>query len=54
MGEHFTLPDAYLFVILRWTYYFKMDLSAVPHIEKFMHHLKTRPSIVKALQQEQL
>ncbi|CAM4392701.1 MAG: Glutathione S-transferase GstA [Legionella sp.] len=54
MGEQFTLPDAYLFVILRWAYYFKMDLSAVPHIEKFMQHLKTRPSIVKALQQEQL
>ncbi|MFJ1268052.1 glutathione transferase GstA [Legionella lytica] len=54
MGEQFTLPDAYLFVILRWAYYFKMDLSAVPHIEKFMQHLKTRPSVAKALQQEQV
>lgn len=52
MGEYFTLPDAYLFVVLRWTKYFKFDLSAYSHIEKYMHHLMARPSITKALQQE--
>lgn len=54
MGEHFTLPDAYLFVILRWAYYFKIDLSSYAHIEQFMQHMAKRPSIVESLQQEGL
>ena len=53
MGEHFTLPDAYLFVILRWTYYFKIDLSSYPHLEQFMKHMGTRASVEKSLKQEQ-
>lgn len=52
MGEHFTLPDAYLFVILRWTYYFKIDLSPYKHIEQFMHRLGERPSVQESLKQE--
>ncbi|KTD40985.1 glutathione transferase GstA [Legionella parisiensis] len=54
MGKEFTLPDAYLFVIIRWTHYFKMDLSAYKHIEKFMSIVAERPAIVTSLQQEKL
>lgn len=54
MGEEFTLPDAYLFVILRWTYHFKIDLSAYSSIELFMRHMAMRPAVVDALQQEEL
>lgn len=53
-GEHFTLPDAYLFVILRWTYYFKIDISSYTHVEKFMQHMATRPSVIESLKQEGL
>lgn len=52
-GEHFSLPDAYLFVMVRWAYYFKMDLSSYTHLNKLMERLQTRPSIVKSLEQEQ-
>lgn len=54
MGEQFTLPDAYLFVMLMWARYFKMDLSAYKHLMKFAEHMQTRPSVVKSLEQEQL
>ena len=54
MGEAFTLPDAYLFVVLRWTYFLKIDLSPYPHINKFMELIHTRPSVVKSLEQEKL
>lgn len=54
MGEDFTLPDAYLFVILRWAYYFKLDFSTYLHLERFMRLMVTRPSVSEALEQEGL
>ncbi|CAM3096650.1 glutathione S-transferase [Legionella steigerwaltii] len=54
MGKDFTLADAYLFVILRWAYYFKMDLSAYKHLEHFMKVVAERPAVVTSLQQEKL
>lgn len=54
MGEHFTLPDAYLFVVMRWAYYFKMDLSSYKHLERFMKVMGERSSVVTSLQQEKL
>ncbi|MCW8443341.1 glutathione transferase GstA [Fluoribacter gormanii] len=54
MGKDFTLPDAYLFVILRWAHYFKMDLSAYKHLEQFMNVVAERPAVVTSLQQEKL
>lgn len=53
MGDQFTLPDAYLFVMLRWAHYFKMDLSAYDHLEQFIERIQTRPAVMKSLQQEQ-
>lgn len=54
-GKHFTLPDAYLFVILRWVVQgFKIDIQALPHLQNYIDDLKTRPSIVSALQQDNL
>lgn len=54
MGEHFTLPDAYLYVVLRWAHYFKMDLSAYKYLERFMNVVGDRPAVVTSLQQEKL
>lgn len=54
MGEDFTLPDAYLFVILRWAHYFKMDLTAYRHLDQFMKDVAARPSVMLSLQQEKL
>lgn len=53
MGEHFTLPDAYLFVMLRWAHYFKMDLSSFRHLASFEANMKARPAVLRSLQQEE-
>lgn len=52
MGEEFTLPDAYLFVMVRWAHYFKMDLSDFTNIHQFMTRMQVRPSVIASLQQE--
>ncbi|WP_298627991.1 glutathione transferase GstA [uncultured Legionella sp.] len=54
MGKHFTLPDAYLFVMTLWTHYFKLDLSAYTHLTKYIGFIQTRPAVIKSLQQEEL
>ena len=54
MGEKFTLPDAYLFVMVRWAHYFKMDLSSYPSLMSYIEQLQTYPAISKSLEQEHL
>jgi len=54
MGEEFTLPDAYLFVMVMWAGNFKIDLSPYEHLNHYIDTLKKRPSVIKSLQQEQL
>ncbi len=53
-GKHFTLPDIYLVVILRWARVLKLDMSGLPHLQAYQTALETRQSIVDALQQEGL
>lgn len=52
MGDHFTLPDAYLFVILTWCIHFKIDLSQMPSLEKYFLNLQTVPAVRKSLEEE--
>lgn len=54
VGSHFSLPDAYLFVILSWLKYFKLDLKKWENIFRYFSALKNRPSITKALKEEAL
>ena len=50
LGENFTLPDAYLFVMLQWAIYFKLPLES--HLVRYFAELKNRPSIANALEQD--
>jgi glutathione S-transferase len=52
MGEHFTLPDAYLFVMLMWAEKLKFDMSDKPELNRYYDGLKKRASIVKSFQEE--
>ncbi|WED44635.1 glutathione transferase GstA [Legionella cardiaca] len=54
MGEHFTLPDAYMFVILLWATKFKIDLKAWDHLPRYFATLQKRPAIIKSLKEEAL
>lgn len=51
-GEHFTLPDAYLFVMLLWAAKLKIDLSELSNISLYFNDLKKRDSILRSLQDE--
>jgi glutathione S-transferase len=53
-GKHFTLPDIYLFVVLRWARLVKLDMSGLTHLQAYQAGLETRQSIRDALQQEGL
>ncbi len=54
IGESFTLPDAYLYTILRWTKKFDMDLSDHPNITAFMARMDEREGVKEALKEEAL
>lgn len=54
MADEFTLPDAYLFVVLRWVKYFKFDLNQWPKLHTYFNELINRPSIKKSLEEENL
>ena len=54
MGETFTLPDAYLFVILGWTGSANLELSRWPRLEAYRHRLEGRPSVRRVLEYEGL
>jgi len=54
VDEHFTLPDAYLFVILRWAMMLKFDLAKWPYVYRYFAELLNRPSIQKSMQEEGL
>lgn len=53
-GNDFTLPDAYLFVVLLWLKHFDMKLNQWENIPNYFENLKTRPSIQKSLIEENL
>lgn len=51
-GEHFTLPDAYFFVMLSWLPKLKLDIHEWSAIASYYAKLKLRPSIAKSLLDE--
>lgn len=54
MGESFTAPDAYLFVILRWARTMHLDVSQMPWLVAFKARMEARPSVQTALLEEGL
>lgn len=53
-GDQFTLPDAYLFVILRWASHFKIELTEWNNLIRYFITLTNRKSIQQSLMQEGL
>ena len=54
MGEHFALPDAYLFVMLGWTRSAGLDLASWPRLKAYRERLEQRPSVRQVLEFEGL
>ena len=53
-GEQFTLPDAYLFVVLTWSFYFKIDLNEWPNVMRFLKDVQARKAVQQSLEEENL
>jgi len=53
-GDRFGVADAYLFTVLRWSRYVKLDLSPWPQIQNYMQRMKDRPAVHRAMQEEGL
>lgn len=54
MGEDFSPPDAYLFVMLRWCEKSDIDLGGTPHLTAFKARMNARPGVMKAPREEGL
>jgi glutathione S-transferase len=52
--DDFTVADGYLFTILNWSHFLKIDLAPFTNVEAFMKRLAARPSVRQALQAEGL
>ena len=52
MGEQFTVADAYLFTVSRWSSYVGLDLSDLRHLQRFMKQVGERPAVQEALRAE--
>jgi glutathione S-transferase len=54
LGERFTVADAYLFVMVSWADYMKLDLSSLSNIKAFQQRAAARPAVQAALTAEGL
>jgi len=54
MGEQFTVADAYLFVVLSWSGYVKLDMTPWPQLERYVERIGARPQVIEALKSEGL
>jgi glutathione S-transferase len=54
LGQQFTIADAYLFVVTRWSEFVKLDLSQFPNLLAFQARIAARPAVQFAMHREQL
>jgi glutathione S-transferase len=54
MGDTFTAPDAYLYVMTRWADRIELDTSAMPNLKAFQARVAARPKVQEALKAEGL
>lgn len=53
-GDQFTVADAYLFTVLSWTDYVKVDLERWPQLKEYQARVAARPAVQAALKAEGL
>lgn len=49
LGDEFTAADAYLFTIVGWSSYAKVDLAPFPALRAYMARIATRPAVRAAM-----
>ncbi|MBV8307889.1 MAG: glutathione transferase GstA [Gammaproteobacteria bacterium] len=54
MGETFTVADAYLYTVLGWARFVKVDLAQWLQLQRYVERVGGRPHVVEALKSEHL
>ncbi len=54
MGDTFTVADAYLFTVLNWAQWVKVDLTPYPNIVAYQQRVAARPAVQAAMKTEGL
>ena len=54
LGDHFSVADAYFFVVTRWAQPMNIDLSGVPNVQAHHERVRARPAVQEALKFEGL
>ncbi len=54
MGDQFTVADAYLYTVTRWTKLMQIDTSGYPNLMAHSARVEARPAVQLALQHEKL
>lgn len=54
MGDHISLADPYLFVMLFWLHKFKFDMKDFPNLSNFYERMHERESVRLSLKEEKL
>ena len=54
MGDHFTVADAYFFVVMNWSSIVGFGLSPFPRIKEYLARIAARPAVQAAMKAEGL
>jgi glutathione S-transferase len=54
MGEHFTVADAYLFVVANWSNFVGFDLDPFARLREYLARVSARPAVQAAMKAEGL
>jgi glutathione S-transferase len=54
VGEHFSVADAYLFVVTTWLPRLQVDLTPYPNLKAFKERVAKRPAVIRAMTDEGL
>lgn len=54
MGDHFSVADAYLYVVTRWTKPMNIDISRFRNLQAHHARVEERPAVQEALKAEKL
>ena len=54
MGDKFTIADAYMFTVLRWSPRVEIDLAKWPNVKAYVDRVAARPKVQEAMKAEGL